>query len=292
MLDNININMGEIYMATCKISGKSYIGQAKCYTKEDNSYKRWGTERRWKSHIYESRSGKDHCRILNNAIRKYGAENFCVRKLNTFPLDDLDYWETEYIKVYDTIQPNGYNIMQGGSSNKRMSDEGIQKIRDTHLGKKRSDMTKLYIGIGQFNKRRTLDAPMFIHPKTTNFQIHYPIIENNIMTMLHRTRKTLKESIEVIDELEKIYGSKQKIGELRQKQILDMKLKSKKQQLSPFVNPVYENSNKIGYVIENYIQKDGTVMSSKYFTGSKSNTRNLYNANKYLKTLELEKNNI
>lgn len=27
-----DINKGEIYMATCKISNKSYIGQAKCFT--------------------------------------------------------------------------------------------------------------------------------------------------------------------------------------------------------------------------------------------------------------------
>ena len=61
---------GEIYKITNKASNKCYIGQAQKYTgKFDN---KWGTKERWKSHIREAYSGKDHCTLLNNAINPQG----------------------------------------------------------------------------------------------------------------------------------------------------------------------------------------------------------------------------
>ena len=74
------MHYGEIYKLTSKTSGKSYIGQAKKYIGKDDTPQ--GTQKRWKSHIKEAiSSGKDHYVLLNNAIRKYGRDDFIVIKL-------------------------------------------------------------------------------------------------------------------------------------------------------------------------------------------------------------------
>ena len=43
---------GEIYKITNKKTNKIYVGQAKKYTGKFDTP--WGTEGRWKSHIYEA----------------------------------------------------------------------------------------------------------------------------------------------------------------------------------------------------------------------------------------------
>src|SRR5579885_2084127 len=117
------LNRGEIYIVNCKTNKKSYIGQAKCYVSDgNNKYKKWGTNGRWKSHIYEARRHINHSRLLDGAIRKYGENNFIVKKLCECELDKLDYWEIEYIKIFNTITPNGYNLLKGGK-NRNISDE-------------------------------------------------------------------------------------------------------------------------------------------------------------------------
>jgi len=74
------MHYGEIYKITNKTSGKSYIGQAKKYIGKYDTP--WGTDGRWKSHVKEAISSrKDHCTLLNNAIRKYSADDFIVTKI-------------------------------------------------------------------------------------------------------------------------------------------------------------------------------------------------------------------
>ena len=72
--------IGDIYKLTSKTSGKCYIGQAKKFMGKDDD--KWGYIKRWKTHVYEATSDKkDHCSVLNNAIRKYGKEDFIVELL-------------------------------------------------------------------------------------------------------------------------------------------------------------------------------------------------------------------
>ena len=127
-----DLHNGEIYLIKNKINGKCYIGQAMCYTGSNNS--KWGTIGRWKSHVRESlHSSGDHCIALNNAIRKYGQDNFEVTTLVKCPIDKLDEHEIIYITEYNSIQPNGYNIKFGGYSSKN-NESTIQKMKIAHLG--------------------------------------------------------------------------------------------------------------------------------------------------------------
>lgn len=90
-----------IYKITNKINNKIYIGQSKNYDK------------RIKEHIY-GRKNKN-IQVIDRAIKKYGVENFAFEKIDeaTTP-EEIDKLEKEYILKYNSLKPNGYNILKGG----------------------------------------------------------------------------------------------------------------------------------------------------------------------------------
>ena len=103
---------GFIYKYTSP-SGKSYIGQTCRSLKE--------------------RAGKDgqgyvNCSIFFRAIQKYGFENFKCEILEEVSLDDIDKKEKFYIDLYKTIQPNGYNVRDGGKNNYQNRGKNISPV--------------------------------------------------------------------------------------------------------------------------------------------------------------------
>lgn len=97
-----------IYKHTNKANGKCYIGQTKNI--------KW----RWYPANYKC------CSKFYRAILKYGWDNFTHEILKICDEANVDYFETYYIKFYDSIQ-NGYNLDSGGCKNKTQSQETIQK---------------------------------------------------------------------------------------------------------------------------------------------------------------------
>ncbi len=81
-----------IYKITNKLNGKCYIGQT------------WDFKRRFYQHM----EGKVTGYPIARAIRKYGAENFTIEKLIVVGnQEDMDKYETDCIKIFETISPNG-----------------------------------------------------------------------------------------------------------------------------------------------------------------------------------------
>lgn len=110
-----------VYKVTNKINGKSYIGQTT-----------GSLRKRWNEHCRSS----SHCVVLSNAIQKYGKESFSIELLNRFnSLHDLNEAESEYIILFNTLAPNGYNLRKGGD-NSLHSTESKQKISNAKRGKK------------------------------------------------------------------------------------------------------------------------------------------------------------
>lgn len=107
-----------IYLITNNINGKKYVGQSR------NLIKRWG------QHKTESRRDKPHL-IVDKAIKKYGIDNFSFEILFECPLDMLDDWETDMIRLYDSVRPRGYNCVDkcnGVSEEERLkSSERMKK---------------------------------------------------------------------------------------------------------------------------------------------------------------------
>lgn len=83
---------------------------------------------------------KDHfkisskCRLLKDAIIEYGKDNFYLKLIIVFFDDDLIGYETEYIRKYNTLYPNGYNLREYGNFGTH-TEESKKKISNSLLGK-------------------------------------------------------------------------------------------------------------------------------------------------------------
>lgn len=107
--------MGYIYLVTNIITGKRYIGQSKCID----------IETRWASH---RKMLKDSIgRYLLSAYHKYGIKNFKFQIICICFDESCNLLEEEYIKKFNTLVPNGYNLKTGGKSS-RHSEETKQLI--------------------------------------------------------------------------------------------------------------------------------------------------------------------
>lgn len=76
--------------------------------------------RRFSEHKQEAKSNKYNS-LIHNAMRKYGFEHFYVEQLLKIECNtkeelhsELNRIEIEYIELYNTLKPNGYNIAVGG----------------------------------------------------------------------------------------------------------------------------------------------------------------------------------
>lgn len=115
-LKNINWNISGIYIITCLISNKSYIGQAKDIRK------------RLREHLmalnYYHKNGinkykeNDH---LIKAWNKYGENNFMFDILELCNIDKLNDREIYWISYYKSYE-NGYNMTCGGQNNFAVSE--------------------------------------------------------------------------------------------------------------------------------------------------------------------------
>lgn len=102
MKEKTKIYVGNIYKFTNKLNNKTYIGQSRCI------------ERRYIQHVF----CKNPVYELDRAIKLYGIDNFDYSIIETFSsenLDEVNEWmdktEEFYIKKYNSLSPNGYNLL-------------------------------------------------------------------------------------------------------------------------------------------------------------------------------------
>lgn len=106
---------GIIYKITNKVNGKVYIGKTVQAFKD-----------RVKAHKYKS------CRAFNNAIKSHGWDNFEKEEF-ICALDEncLVSLEEQTIKFYNSLVPNGYNIIQIDNGLNRYPQEVRDKISES-----------------------------------------------------------------------------------------------------------------------------------------------------------------
>lgn len=132
-------NKGEIYLITCLVTKKRYVGQTVCFQRcKNGKLVKSGTERRWKAHVSTALSNGKGCYALQKALQKYGAHNFTVKTILICELSKLDYFEHKMARTYNTYTPNGYNIKQC-SSKGRHAEETKVKISLSNTGKVRDE---------------------------------------------------------------------------------------------------------------------------------------------------------
>lgn len=189
----------DIYIIKNDINNKVYIGQAK------------DTKQRFQSHC------KPSAAILNNeliakAIQKYGKQHFWYEILEK-QIENYNEKEKYWIKYYNSILPNGYNILTGGECppimggiyhpesklNQQQVDELTKDLEATKLSM--SELANKYgfeskTSISEFNKGITYVR-----------NIKYPIRKEN-----PKGKLTNNDIEEIIILLEKTYRSFESIG--------------------------------------------------------------------------------
>ena len=90
-----------LYKITNNLNNKVYIGQS------------LHPDKRWWEHCQRAKTHSDDYPI-HLAISKYGESNFTFEVLEW--TEDYDNRERELIKEYNSLSPNGYNLIEGGPS--------------------------------------------------------------------------------------------------------------------------------------------------------------------------------
>jgi group I intron endonuclease len=112
-------------MITNKLNGSRYVGQTVRTLSE-----------RWARHC----DAHSDCHYLRSAIEKYGKNNFEIKVIvRCNSLEEMNHRETYYIKLFNTMAPNGYNIVPGGNrgpsrKGQKNSEESKLKVAATLKG--------------------------------------------------------------------------------------------------------------------------------------------------------------
>jgi group I intron endonuclease len=110
-----------VYLVTNVINGKQYVGQSTV-----------------------GRNKVGHGKAITKAYQKYGKENFTYEKIcnEINNRKTLNCIEKFWIKAFNTIAPNGYNIEEGGSDKGTVAESTKQKLRKLNIGKVISKETR------------------------------------------------------------------------------------------------------------------------------------------------------
>ena len=307
-----DLNNSHIYIITNKINGKIYVGQASCYVSSNNN--RWGSLGRWKSHVSEAiKNNDDHCVLLNNAIRKYGVDNFDIKTIFKGNFSEINDKEVYYIQLFNSLTPNGYNLKTGGDKGKD-SEDTKKKKSDAHIGKEHSEKTKENISKGQIGNRRNSmkrkneednSLPKYICAKRNNniivsYSIRYfPIGINKAeylppisfsISKYGSKELALKTAIEHLEEIKKKYNYIEeniKIVKTDDNIISANEKKEKhfKEKLPEYIYPIVEDSKIKGYYVEGIVNKYGNFFKRRDFI---DNT-NRWNLDKAIKFVDILK---
>lgn len=148
----------EIYVLKSKTSGK---------------YRRYGAEKRFLCHVSEAFSKKrNQCHYLNNAIRKYGKDDFIIDIIEKTSLGKSDDIESKHIISFNTMFPNGYNLKLGTRTT-RLSEEGRKRVskgvQNYYYDKKLSRFTNVVVEEDKIDtyirplKRKTVQYGYYVY---------------------------------------------------------------------------------------------------------------------------------
>lgn len=134
--------MFNVYIITNAVNGKQYVGLT---TKKIKS--------RLTRHIYDAhrRDRNRGSKLLVQAIRKYGKENFSIALVSDrfTSIDELKKGETEAIKLFNTLAPNGYNLKLEEESNYIYSEELSRRVSRQSQGRKNARSFSKFLGVFQ-----------------------------------------------------------------------------------------------------------------------------------------------
>lgn len=262
----------EIYLITCKTAKKKYIGQTVSFSKKkDGTFVKKGTYGRWKTHVYSRNNKTSRCRLLADAIAEYGENDFIVETLLIINQNKINFYEKLFIKTYNTIHPNGYNLLSGGSSGGRHNDETKKLIGESNTGKVRTEEYKkemsktkmIYKGLPEYiyvlndSKRNTNGYRVMKHPI---------LPEKKFSSKLLTMEQKLQQAIDYVNGIQSsIEIPKNKHDEQWKKNVQEAWKRKKEANLPQYIyetNDTVKNSH--GYIVKNH-----PILNKKQFVSQK-----------------------
>lgn len=216
--------MAYIYQILNKITKKCYIGETKS---KDVVW-------RWNQHKQKIESNKG-CPALRDAIKKYGIDNFEFSVLIICFDDERFKYEREYIRKYNSVVPNGYNITNGGEGG------GFQ-------GKTHTDQVKNIIK--DKLKQKYIDNPELKKQMSERNKIvmNNPEIREKVKNGIENSEKWKK----VIEENRRGNYNKIKHNEETKKKISESLKKYHSENIKVVDNVIIERDNKLGKKVKQY----------------------------------------
>jgi len=140
-----------IYLIINLITDKKYVGQS------------INVNLRWKKHIYNSKNNIMKSKFLYGAMNKYGINNFKIDIIeNNIDMECINEREKYWIKYYNSLAPNGYNLTIGG--------EGTFGYKHTYITKcQLSDISKKYFA-DELNRKKLSEIQKNNWNKLTDFE--------------------------------------------------------------------------------------------------------------------------
>jgi hypothetical protein len=254
----VNIQMkkgyGVIYVMQCFITRKMYIGQALNFTSGNVKY---SGERRVIVHFREAfYEYRNHCRMLNEAIREHGVNSFLWCNLKEVPENELNYWESYYVEKYNTLHPNGYNLTKGGDQN------NVSETRKKELIQEATD-------------RALKRCPKYVFPIMRDVHVEgyyvegYPCVSGGTypkkeFTDVTHNSRNLKATQKYINYL-KVLNDDVKFDDKTYDIAEDLKNTISIQTgLPKHIYRVYYKGKQIGYEITNFKTKEGNYVFKKF----------------------------
>ena len=162
-----------VYITTNLINGKQYVGS---HNGQKEGYMGSGV-------------------LILKAIKKYGPKNFRREILEeNLSIEESRLNEEKYIKKYNTLQPNGYNISPTGGLGIYgcHSENTKRKIGNSNRGKKRSVKTRQLMAkkaIGRKNNQK------YFSEDEKHVIVHMHLMFNQPITKIARKLNVHKDRI-------------------------------------------------------------------------------------------------
>jgi group I intron endonuclease len=147
---------GVVYKITNLVNGKLYIGQSK------DPNKRWSTH---KSNS-KNKNNKNYSMPITRALGKYGKENFSFEIIDTAnSFEELNKLEGKYIKEYNSLIPNGYNVSEYNYGVLIINEKQKQNLSKININKKRKNSSSKYFGVSYCKSRKKWNAQVILRSK-------------------------------------------------------------------------------------------------------------------------------
>jgi group I intron endonuclease len=206
----MNYNYHFVYLVTNLINKKQYIGDHSSDILNDGYLG----------------GGKPY---LQNALMKYGRKNFKREILEFFSTKQEAFNAQEkYIKQYNTLNPNGYNISPKGGHGISgcFSEETLRKISEKNKislkGKKLSEETKKKISKSNTGKKRSEEAKN--NYSIAKCQEKHPMFGKEISKEIkEKISSSLKGRKKTEEQIRKSAINRRKISDEMIKNILKLK---------------------------------------------------------------------